>query len=259
MINLSKIFCNELDDIFICLNFIQQSIKLKPRLATIVYSYTEEIYEKTLAKEFINSIKPRETNYYNSILILIYGIFEKFNRDLCIKAITKVNNEVKQYSKLNEKIKNRNIILTGRTLFKKEEPLDYFQIDIEKIIKNIGTCLNESKSYCLNVELFGLNHKILNNVNLKELFERIDIDVKWDEIAKKDKFQIFFESKITRNVAKSILLFIDEFVEKRNFIAHSGTSSSNIDAEYLVNLINFLKIYAEYISEYLEKEIKKFF
>ena len=253
-----RISLTEINEIQTCLNFIVTGTILRPRLGAILYSSSAQDYEKGLAEQFISFKDVESKIFLNSLLIATYGIYEKFIREICIASIKTINLKYKNYDELREKVRNQNILLTGKAFSSIFEPLDHFTHTYEDLVKNISTCTKGSCGYSLNSQLFGLYHNILNTENIERLFGRMDINVNWDEIAKNGSYETIYGQMKTRDTSNQIQLEIDNFVRSRNVISHTGPAVVDIPIGDIKRIIEFLKIFFLSFSKYLENYLKKY-
>ena len=249
---LTKIATTEIQEIHTCLNFISTSTRLRPRLGAILYSSSAIGYEKLIAEDFIK-FKYLDSNIlFNSLLISAYGIFEKYIREISIASARIINAKYKNYDELRLKVKNQNIVLTGRALSSIFEPLDHYNLSYDELVNNIYTCSNGKTKFKINAPLFGLNHNILRPENINRIFERMDIEINWDELAKKGNYISIYGQLKPRELSNQIQSEIDTFVHNRNLISHNGPGVTNLDADYLPKLINFLILFVTSFSEFIK-------
>lgn len=183
---------------------------------------------------------------YNSMIISLYGIVEKYTEKIIKRYIEEIETLFVSYSDINSKIKEKlfelSIQLLSKVIDKKYKK--YEDIKKEDIIQNLNGCINKSGRFFFNKEAFILNSGNINHTKICEYFKNLDINID-QEIRKHKEFSLKTENLFNK---------LEDLVQRRNEVAH-GSSSDFLDSSEITPYILFLKKYFCAIISILQSKI----
>lgn len=199
---------------------------------------------------------------YNTIVISLYGAYENFIDNVLIAYLDSFQLNGIKYENIPEKIKESNILFSGKKLF------DNKKIDIaekEDIIINLYSCIMDEREYQLNNKEIISHPFNLSTAILSDLFKQIGINNILQIIKQDDKLIKYYmiNKSIDYTTAKRIIqstdnIFnnIDDIVQRRNIVAHSWEeqdilSLSILNEEY----IELFKIFGQIIENALKSNL----
>lgn len=190
--------------------------------------------------------KKREYNY-NSIIISLYGFFEKYIEDTLITTSDRINKIFHDYNRIPDSIREKHLNLSLRLLEKVISSNGRGNVNAEGIIKNLHQCVNIRSDYMLNNEAFSQHTFNFRIQAIQDAFSNLGIKNLKDLIIKEDNINQYLrvskekdsEELITSEEAFSTL---DDLVERRNEVAHGVASeilSHDILREYIIYFRKF--------------------
>lgn len=207
------------------------------------------------------SLSKRQFNY-NSIIISLYGSFERFIENILITYVDRINSLIKTYSELPESILKQHLLLSISLLNKVEQPKYNGPLRKEDIIKNLHTCLNTVNGYELNKDAFSQHSANFRLQVIDESFSQVGVNQISSKVLKTKSFRAYIidvlklneDSELNVNECFQILNDLAEF---RNFVAH-GVDSNLIQNEILLDYLVFFKEYTSSLVQVLSKNLLHF-
>jgi len=257
-------FHSQLDDIKKLIDFFELEKKLIQD-----FDSPSSISEKVLL-EISNKLKEFRLSKlkfnYNSIIISLYGAFERFIESTIIDYVEKLNQIIEEYNKLPKIITKQHLILSLTLLNKIEQPKYSGPLTKESIIKNLHTCINTIENYQLNKEAFAQHTANFRTQVIDENFHQIGVDELSKKIIRSNSFKKHlieikgFDEKSPELISLNNLSPINELAELRNLVAH-GINNEIIENKTLLEYLHFYKCYSASLIEIitnllLHKEIE---
>jgi len=251
-------FINELFELKHLINFYNLESKLlrdfSPNDSSDEVNYLLELS----ANLKIFSLSKRQFNY-KSIIISLYGSFERFIEN-CLTTYTETLNKIiLHYNKLPEAILKNHYFLSLDLLNKVEQPKYSGPLKKEDIIKNLHTCININEGYQINKEAFAQHTSNFRSQTIDDSFKNVGIPNISRRILGVEDFQKYLKEKFeltedsNLNIDESLSL-LNELAERRNDVAH-GVPSEILSNEILIDYINFFEKYANALLELLNNEL----
>lgn len=253
-----KDFHDELGEIKKLIEFYELEKKLMQNFLNsgsdndlILIQFSEKLKDFRLSKLKYN---------YNSVIISLYGSFEKFIENSIVGYIEEINEIIEEYKKLPEII-TKNHLLLSLSLINKIEQVKYNgPLRKELVIENLHTCINTLDEYKLNKEAFSQHSANFRIQVIDENFKQIDVVELSKKILKEQCFKTYLinckgvSSESTNLSIKENLKPINELAELRNYVAH-GVDSDIMDNQILLDYVEFFKYYSQSVIKILEENL----
>ena len=211
----------------------------------LLNEFAEKIKEFRLSKLKFN---------YNSIIISLYGIFERFIENSIVSYIEKINNIIVEYNNLPEVITKQHMLLSLTLLNKIEQPKYNGPLRKEIIIQNLHTCINTLDNYQLNKEAFAQHTANFRTQVIDESFNQIGIKNLSSKILKTNIFRDYlidvkgFNSESDELLMIENLQILNDLAELRNYVAH-GIENEILDNTLLLDFVDFFDVYSKGLIE----------
>ena len=234
--------------------------------------------EKKLAQEFeisesqndifLNELSLKLKNFrisklkfnYNSIIISLYGSFERFIELTIINYLEIINEIVKEYLKLPNIILKKHTPLSITLINKIEQSKYKGPLTKEIIIRNLHTCINTIESYSLNKEAFSQHTANFRIQVIDENFKCIGINDLSENVIKQDVFQKYLINQKGIDPSSDLLngtdnlQLINDLAELRNYVAH-GIENEIIENNILLEFIQFFRTFSSALIDVLKDNI----
>ncbi|MFM2292574.1 MAG: hypothetical protein RIS29_2387 [Bacteroidota bacterium] len=190
---------------------------------------------------------------YNSLIISLYGYFEKFIENLLIAYIDNINGYFKRYSSIPHVLTKNHLKLSLSLLDKVENPRYNGPLNKEGIIENLHKCININENYQLNKEAFSQHTANFRIQVVDEIFGRIGIDSISNKLKGNAEFQAYIKEKYEIEIIgdldnDDIHSIMNELAERRNEVAH-GVPSEILSNQIILDYFNYFKKIAHAITE----------
>ncbi|MFZ4522748.1 MAG: MAE_28990/MAE_18760 family HEPN-like nuclease [Bacteroidales bacterium] len=250
-------FHRELQDLRKLITFFNSEIKLLADFDLSENNINNEILGELSTNLKIFHISKRQFNY-NSIIISLYGSFERFIENILISYIDIMNRLIDKYDRLPEAIIKNHFTLSLSLLNKIEQPKYTGPLKKEEIISNLHTCININEGYQINKDAFSQHTANFRLQVIDESFAHIGIQAISSQIKKHEWFYKYIILKTEKNEGDVISLeesfhLLNDLAERRNDVAH-GVASEILQNEILLEYIEFFEVYLEALSQVLNQE-----
>ena len=196
---------------------------------------------------------------YNSIIISLYGSFERFIENCLITYIDNLNNLVQTYNKLPDSILKSHFVLSLSLLNKIEQPKYGGSLRKEDVVKNLHTCININEGYQLNKDAFAQHTANFRLQVIEESFSHIGVNQLSQKILKIESFKNYFNTKLGLSLDAELnstesFQILNDLAEYRNYVAH-GITSEIINNEILIEYLDFFEAYSSALISVLQKDL----
>lgn len=196
---------------------------------------------------------------YNSIIISLYGSFERFVESCLITYIDNLNKLINLYENLPESILKNHFVLSLSLLNKIEQPKYGGLLTKEELIRNLHTCININEGYQLNKDAFAQHTANFRLQVIEESFSHIGINQISQKILKIESFKNYSNTKLGLNenselVPNESFQILNDLAEYRNYVAH-GITSEIIKNDILIDYLDFFEAYSTALIEVLSKDL----
>lgn len=183
---------------------------------------------------------------YNSIIISLYGSFERFIESCLVSYVESINKLIDLYSDLPDVISKNHFTLSLALINKIEQPKYSGPLRKEEIIKNLHLCINTNEAYQLNKDAFAQHSANFRLQVVEEAFSQVGINQISQKILITESFRAYCIEKFGESESgfstSTAFQTLNDLAEYRNYVAH-GVSSEIIQNEILVE---YLKFFVEY-------------
>ncbi|SFF30536.1 MAE_28990/MAE_18760 family HEPN-like nuclease [Sunxiuqinia elliptica] len=196
---------------------------------------------------------------YNSLIISLYGYFEKFIENILVEYIDKINIIFNRYSSLPEPIVKNHLRLSLELIEKTQNSRYSGSLNKEGIIKNLHECINVNENYQLNKEAFSQHSANFRLQVVDEIFSRVGIESISNRIRKvpefvnyiKDKYEVAEIQELGNDEINTIL---NDLAERRNEVAH-GVPSQILSNDIIIDYIEYFDHLSNALIEVVNKSI----
>lgn len=248
--------------------FISELNSLKELVS--FFNYEHELLKKDDAgnellvqykREFLDFYSKKRIFNYNSIIISLYGYFEKFIENVLVEYIDKVGNIFTKYNKLPEAIYKHHLALSMTLLEKVQNPKYSGPLTKEIVIHNLHKCINLNENYQLNKEAFSQHSANFRLHVIDDVFNRIGISGLSSQVKKHSPFYDYIKSKYEiENIDDlsndDIYIILNDLAERRNEVAH-GVPSQILSNDILLNYIEYFDILGATLINVVEKDLDR--
>ncbi len=166
---------------------------------------------------------------YNSLIISLYGFFEKFIENILIEYVDKINSIYLTYNKLPEIISKNHLKLSLELLDKVQNPRYTGPLNKEIVIQRLHECVNVNENFQLNKEAFSQHSANFRLKVIDEIFGRVGIESMSTQTKKnklliefiKNKYEMSDISELSNDDVHNIM---NDLAERRNEVSHGVPS-----------------------------------
>jgi len=182
---------------------------------------------------------------YSAAVIALYGAFERFVEDLLESFASGYPARIPHYGELDSTVRDQHLRLSLELAAKLAKDTLRSKLDVGQIIRNLADCMsvNPGETYVFNGEAFRVHFGNIRSAKLSELFNAVGIPGVLANVTKVAPFSRWIHEEIVaERLVKSDrekLAFLDDFVERRNEIAH-GRPAEILSLELIDRYAQFL-------------------
>nr|WP_277345475.1 HEPN domain-containing protein [Maribellus sediminis] len=191
--------------------------------------------------------------FSNSLFISVMSGFENFLRSF----LTGILKEIQNRNSVPESLIYKNLQLSGVALSYYYSPTSYQKHDYSRMAKNLNSCFNDDEQTILNEEIIFYLKSILELENVFSFLEHCGIRITWDNFSEKNEIKEFFDTTNPRETGKMLKGQLNDYLDMRNRIAHTGLSSSDMALNKVEEAILCLTYVAEFLTDFCVAEINK--
>ncbi|MBB1386903.1 hypothetical protein H5119_15380 [Pseudoalteromonas sp. SG45-5] len=193
----------------------------------------------------INMVANKIFNY-NSYVISLYGIFERYIEDLLKGYLVSISSVFNTYNELPNKIREANIkkcseLLLNLGLQKNKDLAP--EIIISALYNNVS-----NGSIKLNYEAFIQHSSNFRSSSINEYFKSVDINDLNKLVCNYEPIKSTLESKFDNpegTSSKQLFKAIDEIADRRNEVAHGTKVLNLLTPELILEYCVFFQSYSE--------------
>lgn len=258
---LSK-FLNEMEELRKLLRFYTLENQLRAGFIVDDESDPSKHLLFELSKGFKEFYISKRTFNYNSLIISLYGYFERFVENSITSYIDQVSQVVMDYGNLPEKI-SLNHYQLSLTLLSKVNHARYEGIlTKEAIIAKLHKCMNESGPYQLNIEAFLQHNSNFRSRVVDEVFQYLNFPKISDRIKADREFYLYSIQRLGLNdgdvISEEISFgLMNELAQRRNDVAH-GIETEILQNNLVEEFIIFFEHYSKALTRVCASDLLKF-
>lgn len=208
---------------------------------------------------------------YNATIISLYGNVELFVDEVTESYIDELYRIVGAYNELPERLRDKHEKTSGEFLSNPRRFINY-GIDSKELVGNLNSCLQGMKNARLNMEMILRHGGNLKSEQITQFFADIGINDIRIQILENERFikEYAANKELTEESAKkrladlksnseliaSVFSELDDLVDQRNQVAHSGKVDQKKTFKYIKETtIPFLVLLASLVTDILTKEL----
>ncbi|MFN7927839.1 MAG: MAE_28990/MAE_18760 family HEPN-like nuclease [Blastocatellia bacterium] len=180
---------------------------------------------------------------YASIIISMYGYWERFIEALVCDYVRLLNTIVPGYDSLPSAITENHLRLSVELMGRLDKTRYSKSIKLEAIISSLNSCINGGGKYKLVEEAFVYHTANFRSDLVDQSFSRLGISSVSQRSTQTCIFSEYLESRLQLEWVSAARPFsyLDDLVERRNEVAH-GLPSELLSNELALEYIRFLEI-----------------
>lgn len=218
-----------------------------------------------LVREVTHSSVP-----YNALIISLYGNIELFIDEIAETYIEKIYKLVGKYPELPQKMREKHEKTSGEYLANSGR-FNNYGVTIENVVCNLNDCLQGKENAKVNMKMILKHGGNLNSEQSFNFFTELGVkSIKTKFLQSETTIKMYAKQKgisfenaklrlTSQNQDESSINFfeeLDNLVEQRNQVAHSGIVDEKKSLEYIKeNTVPFLLLFGKVISEILINDI----
>lgn len=215
----------------------------------------KELIERLKNQEIDNNfILERKIFEYKAIVISLYGTLERTIENWVREFLDALSGIITDYTKLPDKIKDNHFknsleLITDK-LSKKDIAPKYQHLRKEGVLKTLNQCVEQGANYKFNTDAFLLSSGNLKHDKIYPILLSLDIDLKQKN---------FMKGK-SENDKKAIFSKLDDFIERRNEVAHGSDNvvDNILEASLIEEHIANIEVYGSAIFDILNQRLIRF-
>lgn len=207
------------------------------------------------------SVSKREFNY-NSLIISLYGYFERFIEEIIIDYAYQLNAAVKLYSKLPIRIAEKHYALSLELLGKLDQARYAGRINKEGIIEKLHACLSDAEGYKFIIDALTQHSANFKTEVIDKCFTNLDIIGINSEILKDGVFNQYTRERLNLGVTdmlstEAAFEIINDLAQRRNDVAH-GVSGDILQSTIILDYITFFHFYTDALVRVCNESLAKY-
>jgi RiboL-PSP-HEPN len=244
------------EDISSTTQLFSRASRLRPRLNGILRWDDMEPEERRLVEDFVNHREVDGRLIALSLVVVCYGLLEKFVRELIERAVKAIDAELRNFDRLPESLTQENIFRTGKALQSIKGTRSHDRYEYSSLARNLGTCIPGSGRYTLNAACFSAEPGILTPTNIDQMFQRIGINLDWDKFGSNSALKRLLGEPRTRDCKYAVQKLLRDIVTKRNTVAHSGGLGIVVDDSEFQLIIEFIPVFCTELVEHVAAKLQ---
>ena len=194
---------------------------------------------------------------FNGMMISLTSSFEEFLRRLIRDGIADICKKITPYSKLKPRLQQHHLVSSGYALITLPNPPVESNYDYDLICQNLGNCHTNSENVTLNGNVFHSKLSSLTQKTINEALDRINISIDWNRFGQNAGLRKVLRVDGKRDGTKETIVWLDEFVKKRNRIAHTGVVGYLTKQTEIEEALAFFDAFAPVLADAVEDGLKK--
>lgn len=218
-----------------------------------------------LVREVTHSSVP-----YNAMIISLYGNVELFIDEIAEAYIDKIYKLVGKYSELPKKMREKHEMTSGEYLYNSGR-FNNYDFTIEEVVSNLNECLQGKDNAKMNMKMLLKHGGNLRSEQTFKFFMELGVEnIRTRFLQSETTVNVYAKQKglsfddararlSSQNKEESSINFfeeLDNLVEQRNQVAHSGKVDEKKSLDYIKeNTVPFLLLFGKVIAEILISDI----
>lgn len=219
---------SEYEELRECVTFLSFATSLRPRLGELLNWSTMDGPAKSLAQSFMRQREESVGGALRGLFVSAAASYEQFVRDLVQACAELVAARASSFDSLDEYFRKQHMSLTGRALGTVLSPKRHQKFDYTSLARNLGSCVPGSSEFAINSSVFAADITTPDTEGLEKALDRVGVRAFWDAVGRDTAVQKAVRSTATRESANLARRFLEDFVDRRNLIAHAGRSAVSV-------------------------------
>jgi len=219
---------------------VSMATYLRPRLGAMIRWEGLNGSEKELLEEFIRLHDANSRTVLVSLIVICYGSLEDFVRALVERAVLAINATGIDLEKLPVSIFGENIYRTGQVLQTVKTQRTTTNYDYIALAKSLGSCDKDSATLMLNAECFSFGQPIVSPDGIENALARVGVSLNWDRFGADSVVKNVLGQSKTRDCAKAAKGAVEDLVEARNIVSHTGALEGELSEQDVCKYARFL-------------------
>lgn len=238
----------KLADVDSTLHLLSTAIMLRPRLSDMLRWEVLQGYEQKLAEDFIEQRDASLRTASMCLLVVCYGSFENFLRELVEGAILAISSGCDAFEKIPERLRRENIYWTGQVLQTVKSTGARGEYDYTNLARALGTCVSGELKFSLNASCFSFSHGIMGPDNMERFLDRMGVRVDWDRFGGEEQMKDVMGERRTRDCTRAVRRTVESLVRMRNIVSHTGSFDADASTDQVSQYTKLLPLFARYWS-----------
>ena len=173
---------------------------------------------------------------------------EEFLRELGRFALEDLNQRFPKYDQISKAVFDNHLVATGRIMSIHQQDARASKLDMNTYAKNLAGCIPGESKYKFNSDVFSFFLRSASSEDVERLFKPIGFKIDWDVFGRNLDMRKHFQGGGTREVAKHVRRFLDDFVSLRNRIVHRGGGYVAVSDAEIERTVAFFRIFSSELS-----------
>lgn len=202
-----------------------------------------------------NSFRRKKVFEYNSYIITLYGLFERYLENVLEDYLTDICSLLKDFDKLPSELKT-NLLDANVDILRNLTNPKFQNISKEGFIRNIHEALNENKAV-INIEAFQHHPYNFKQNIVSDFFNKIGIKGLSSDLKAYEPLRELLTIKYGNpaNIQSGVLFHvIDDLSQRRNDVAHGVENIELLNTSIIMEYIEFLGAYCKSLFNILKNE-----
>lgn len=238
-------FRGDLDEIRRNLEFARTAFKILPKVGEILSLVAGSEQLRLLMEEFKQQKVNELNSLYQGLYVQLCASFEWFMRKLVSACIDELCQSKPPYEILADRrsqLLSQNVYHTGIALQQIYDNRSNAKLDFHALSKNIATAIPGSTAVVLNSAAFALFLGQPDASSITKAMKRIGVTENfWDRVGSSGDIQRLFGENRARHAGNAAQDFINEFMMRRNNIAHRGDAIVPVTDSDILLTADFLQ------------------
>lgn len=209
-------------------------------------------------KKLSNEFRRKKIFEYNSYIITLYGLFERFLENIVEEYLNLVCKNVNKYDEMHPVIVEKNQELSFDLIKNLSNP-KYKQENLNKIVSNLHMGINNNIP-CLNTLAFRHHAYNFRQSVVVDYFRNIGISNIENLLQSYSPLKEILDAKfgVTASLNSEVLFHpINELSQRRNEVAHGVENIELLDKSLIIEFLTFIEAYCITIFNILQDQFNR--
>lgn len=190
---------------------------------------------------------------YNTVIVSLYGHFERFVEDVVEQYVARLSNLIPNYSDLPERLRQRHVTLSLELAQKAERPRYANAFRVEELVERLHRCFAAPEHYELNAVAFTQHTSNVRHPVITAMLLDCGVSDLAQAVKDAEPFRTFLKNEdpdrdveLYLHLGDDIVFFrLTDLAYRRNDVAHGARSGETLSRDLLRSRIDFVEAYAE--------------